>query len=56
MAPADEIININENNFNFAIISDSGSRNELLQNIINNIRNSDKNYKFILHLGDLVND
>ena len=56
MVPAGEIISINENNFNFAIISDSGSRNESLQNIINNIRNSDKNYKFILHLGDFVND
>ena len=56
MAPAGEIMNINENNFNFAIISDSGSRNESLQNIINDIRNSDKNYKFILHLGDFVDD
>lgn len=56
MAPAGEIMNINENDFNFAIVGDSGSRNQSLQNIINNIRHSDKNYKFILHLGDLVND
>ena len=54
--PAGYVLQPHEKDFNFAVVGDSGSRNESLQNIINNIRNSDKNYKFILYVGDLVND
>lgn len=56
LSPAGYVQYPEKDTFNFAIVSDSGSQNQTLQNIINVIRKSNKNFEFILHLGDLATD
>ncbi len=41
---------------NFALVGDSATGNRVLSDVITDIKNSDKNYSFILYLGDFVKD
>ena len=54
--PVGRILHTDKNDYSFAVASDTGSNNLVLQSIINAIRKSDKNYEFILYLGDLITD
>lgn len=52
--PESQFLNTDAQDFNFAIMSDSGNNNLVLEKIIRHARRSDQNYAFILYLGDLV--
>lgn len=51
-APAGKIMANDKETFSFAVVSDSGARNEPIEQILNEVRKSKA--KFIIHLGDMV--
>lgn len=51
-APASKIMDNDQDTFSFAVVSDSGARNEPIEQILNEVRKSKA--KFIIHLGDMV--
>lgn len=52
--PESQFIQTDNPDFNFAIMSDSGNNNLVLEKIIRHARRSDQKYAFFLYLGDLV--
>lgn len=56
-SPASQFLHPEKKVFSFAVVSDTGSNNLILQSVINVIRKDKKaDYQFVLHLGDLIND
>jgi len=54
--PASQYLAPDAKRFNVALISDSATGNFVLAQVIKDIKNSNKNYSFILYLGDFVKD
>lgn len=52
VAPAGKMFDLDNENFSFSVVSDTGAQNEPIDSILKEIKRSDA--KFILHLGDLV--
>ncbi|MCQ2599519.1 MAG: metallophosphoesterase [Alphaproteobacteria bacterium] len=54
--PAAQYLAPNAKRFSVALVSDSATGNRVFEQVIQDIRQSDKNYSFVLHLGDFVKD
>lgn len=52
--PAAQFLNPGADEFSFAVMSDTGDNNLVLEKIIRRTRRSSENHQFILYLGDLV--
>lgn len=52
LAPAGKVLEPNKNDFSFAVMSDSGAMDEILERVIRKANKT--NAKFVLYLGDLI--
>ncbi len=54
--PASQYLAPGTKRFNVALVGDSATGNLVLSDVIQDIKNADENYSFILYLGDFVKD
>lgn len=56
MPPVSQFLEPNDRNLHIAIVSDTGTHNNVLERVLNDIHQSDSAPDFIMYLGDLVSD